>query len=184
MACGDVLKRVIGAVFWRRYDRKLADYFQPWSQYGVAVSGEVERSWRLQQRWVSTKGGSILSYDGVNVFNSIHRHIFLPALAEIVPSEVPYASNLYAREPPKLLLFVLDGGVLKGVESARGVQQGCNLGPLCYSAGSCKIQLRADPLVPGAKVVLFISRYYFDETLRRLIEEKCRGSEQSRVGSS
>ena len=38
-----------------------------------------------------------------------HRHSFLPALAEIVPSVVPYASNLYVREPPKLL-FGLDGG--------------------------------------------------------------------------
>ena len=28
VACGDVLRRVIGAVFCRRYGRKLADYFQ------------------------------------------------------------------------------------------------------------------------------------------------------------
>ena len=40
--CSDVLRRVIGAVFCRRYGRKLADYFQPWGQYGVAVSGGVE----------------------------------------------------------------------------------------------------------------------------------------------
>ena len=84
------------------------------------------------------EGCTILSYDGANAFNSIYRHRFLPALAEIVPSVVPYASNLYAREPPKLL-FALDGGGLEVVESARGVPQGCNLGPLCYSAGSLKI---------------------------------------------
>ena len=44
------------------------------------------------------------------------------------------------------------------VESARGVQQGCNLGPLCYSAGSLKIlkEFRANPPVPGARAVLFI----------------------------
>ena len=41
VACGDVLRRVIGAVSCRRYGRKLADYFQPWGQYGVAVSGGV-----------------------------------------------------------------------------------------------------------------------------------------------
>ena len=41
VACGDVLQRVIDAVFCRRYKRKLADYFQPWSHYGVAVSGGV-----------------------------------------------------------------------------------------------------------------------------------------------
>ena len=29
VACGDVLRRIIGAVFCRRYGKKLADYFQP-----------------------------------------------------------------------------------------------------------------------------------------------------------
>ena len=66
---------------------------------------------------------TVLSYNRANAFNSTYHHRFLPALAEIVPSVVPYASNLYAREPPKLL-FALDGGGLEVVESARGVQQG------------------------------------------------------------
>ena len=35
VACGDVLWTVIGSAFCRRYGRKLADYFQPWGQYGV-----------------------------------------------------------------------------------------------------------------------------------------------------
>ena len=98
-------------------------------------------------------GCTILSYDGANAFNSVYRHRFLPTLAEIVPSGVPYASNLYAREPVKLL-FALDGGGLE----ARGVQQGCNLGPLYYSAGSLKIlkEFRANPQVPGARAVSFI----------------------------
>ena len=83
--------------------------------------------------------------------------MFLSVLVEIVPSVVPYASNLYAREPPKLR-FALDGGGLEVVKSARGVQQGCNLGPLCYSAGSLKIlnEFRANPPVPGARAVSFI----------------------------
>ena len=38
VACGDVMWRVIGAIFCRRYGRKLADYFQSWVQYDVAVS--------------------------------------------------------------------------------------------------------------------------------------------------
>ena len=90
-------------------------------------------------------------------FNSIYRHRFLPTLAEIVPSVVPYASNLYAREPLKLL-FALEGGGLEAVEPARGVQQGCYLGPLCYSAGSLKILIEfwAKPPVPGARAVSFI----------------------------
>ena len=156
VACGDVLRRVIGAVFCRRYGRKLVDYFQPWGQYGVAVSGGVEI-----MAFTATLGFqgccTIHSYDGANAFNSIYRHRFLPALAEIVPLVVPYASNLYAWEPPKLL-FALDGGGLEVVESARGVQQRCNLGPLCYSAGSLKIlkEFRANPPVPGARAVSFI----------------------------
>ena len=42
VACVDALRRVIGAVGCRRYGRKLADYFQPWDQYGVAVLGGLE----------------------------------------------------------------------------------------------------------------------------------------------
>ena len=70
---------------------------------------------------------------------------------------VPYASNLYARELLKLM-FALDGEGLEVVDSARGVQQGCNLGPLCYSAGSLKMlkEFRANPPVPGARAVSFI----------------------------
>ena len=67
------------------------------------------------------EGCTILSYDGANAFNNIYRHRFLPALAEIVRSVVPYASNLYAREPLRLM-FALDGGGLEVAESARGVQ--------------------------------------------------------------
>ena len=94
---------------------------------------------RLQQNWVSKKkGGTILSYDGANAFNGMYSHRFLPALAEIVPSVVPYAANLHAQEPPKLPFARIDGGGLI-VVSARGVGQGCNMGPLCYSAGSPEI---------------------------------------------
>ena len=41
---------------------------------------------------------TILSYDGANVFNTLYHHSFLPELAEIIPSIVPYAPNLYARK--------------------------------------------------------------------------------------
>ena len=72
VAYGDVLRRNIGAVFCRRYGRKLADYFQPWGQYGVAVSGEVEIM-ALTATLGFEEGCTILSYDGANAFNSIYR---------------------------------------------------------------------------------------------------------------
>ena len=70
---------------------------------------------------------------------------------------VPYAVKVYAREPPKLL-FALDGEYIKAIESARGVQPGCNLGPLWYSAGILKIlkEFKPQPPVPGARGVSFI----------------------------
>ena len=44
------------------------------------------------------------------------------------------------------------------VGSTQGVQQGCNLGPLCYSAGSLMIlkEFRANPPVLEARAVSFI----------------------------
>ena len=42
MACGDSLGRVIGAMFFQRHGRKLADYFKHWGHYGVAVSGGID----------------------------------------------------------------------------------------------------------------------------------------------
>ena len=83
VAYGDVLQRVSGAVFCRRYGRKLADYFQ-WGQYSVAFSGGVEIM-AFTATLGFEEGCTILSYDGANAFNSIYRHRFLPALAEIVP---------------------------------------------------------------------------------------------------
>ena len=55
-------------------------------------------------------------------------------------------------------MFSLDGEGLEVVESARGVQQGCNLDPLRYSAGSLKIlkEFRTNTPVPEAREVSFI----------------------------
>ena len=62
VACGDVLRRVIGAVFCRRYGRKLADYFQTWGQYDVVVSGGVEIM-ALTATLDFEESCTILSYD-------------------------------------------------------------------------------------------------------------------------
>ena len=68
MGCGDVLRRVIGVIFCRRYGRRLADYFQPWGKYGVAVSGGV-KTMALTATLSFEEGCTILSYDGANVLN-------------------------------------------------------------------------------------------------------------------
>ena len=70
MACGDILPRVIGAIFCRRYGRELADFFQPWGRYGVAVPGGVEIM-VFTIKLSLEEECTILSYDGANAFNSI-----------------------------------------------------------------------------------------------------------------
>ena len=157
MACGDVLRRVIGAVFCRRYDRKSTDYFQPWGQYGVAESGGVDIN-ALTATLGFGESCTPLSYDGAKAFNSMHRQRFRPDVEEIDPSVLfPYVANLYARKPPKAL-FALYDEWLEEFESARGVHQGCNLGPLFYTSHSLKIlkELGDNPPVPGARTVLLI----------------------------
>ena len=62
VACGDALQSVVGAVFCRRYGRKLVDYFQPWGQHGVAVSGGVDIM-ALTAALGFEEGCAILSYD-------------------------------------------------------------------------------------------------------------------------
>ena len=42
VVCGDVLRKIVGAVFCHRNGRKMADCFHLWVQYGVAVSGGVD----------------------------------------------------------------------------------------------------------------------------------------------
>ena len=73
VACGDVLRRVVDAVFCCRYGRKLADYFQPWGQYGLAVSGGVDIM-AFTATLGFEEGCAILSYGGANAFDSIYRH--------------------------------------------------------------------------------------------------------------
>ena len=74
VACGDVLRRGIGAIFCRRYyDRKLA--------VRRSSSFRRNRDHGAYATLGSEEGCIILSYDGASAFNSIYRHRFVPALA-------------------------------------------------------------------------------------------------------
>ena len=105
VACGDVLRRVIGAVFCRRHGRKLAGYFHPWGQYGVAVSGGVEIM-AFTATLGFEEGCTILSYDGANAFNSIYRHRFLLRANPPVPGAraVSFIEDITVILPPELSL--------------------------------------------------------------------------------
>lgn len=99
------------------------------------------------------KGYIILSFDGANAFSTIFRHQMPPALTEVIPVATHYATEAYARKPPKLT-FTTDGRANEVMPSARGVQQDCNFRPQCYSKDSLRIlrDFLTGPPVPGARV--------------------------------
>lgn len=69
-----------------------------------------------------------------------------------------YATNVYTRKLPKLPL-AMDGCATKVILYARGVQQGYNLGPLCYRAGYLKFirEIQTNPPVPGGPALAFMN---------------------------
>ena len=82
---GIVLRREICALFCRRDSRELADSFQPWYQNNVIVRGADFMTLTAAPDF--EEGHIIFSYHGAKPFNSIYHYRFLPALAEVAPSE-------------------------------------------------------------------------------------------------
>lgn len=67
------------------------------------------------------EGHAIPSASGDDISISTYCHRMLPALAEVIPVATRHATNVYAREPLKLL-FAMDGRATKAIPSARGMQ--------------------------------------------------------------
>ena len=156
VACGDLLRRIIGGTFCKQYGPSISQHFEPLGQYGVAVAGGTELM-AARATLAYQQGCSLLTFDARNAFNSMKRRTILPALADIIPPAVPYALNLYARDAP-LLLYKTSSGSTEIIRSATGVQQGCNLGPLGYSCGLMPLlrDFRANPPVANAQMMAFI----------------------------
>ena len=156
VACGDLLRRVIGGTFCRQHGSALAERFQALGQYGVAAPGGVE-AMALRATLGYQQGCAILTFDAKNAFNSIKRRAILPALAKLIPSVVPYVLNLYARGPPQLLFKTMTGDT-EIVSSSTGVQQGCTLGPVSFSAGTLGMlrEFRDNPPVADAQILSYI----------------------------
>lgn len=94
------------------------------------------------------EGCTVLSFDGINVSdNSVYRHRILPAVADIISPVRRCAVNAFGRELPKLL-YPMGGGATAVRRSAGGIQQGCHLRPLGYSARGVTIlkEFKAAPL--------------------------------------
>lgn len=78
------------------------------------------------------RGCTVLSYDGVDAYDTAERARMLPALAKHISSVAGYVADLYARAFERLL-FRMDDGRTRVVQSRTGVAPTCNPGPLCDS---------------------------------------------------
>lgn len=150
IACGDVLRRIMGGTCCSQLGTLLADYFEAYRRSEVTVPGGVETM--AMRTTLAFRGGlTTLAYDGRSAFNSLCRSSILPGVAEMARDVALYTNNLYVRIPPKLLCRV-DDGRTEITPSARAVQQGCKGGRLAYSVSSLSFSrdFREDPPVKGA----------------------------------
>ena len=79
-------------------------------------------------------GGSVLTIDSTNAFNSLSRSAILSAVAERLPGLYSYVVMLYGADSIPDLVFALAGQKQAAViQSLQGIQQGDPLGPLLWA---------------------------------------------------
>ena len=133
IACGDTIRRIIGAIFCRTHKRKLAALFEGVHQYGVGTCNGVERLATAAQL-VHQAGGVVLALDGRNAFNATSRRAIFREAAKHVPDLYPYLTRMYGPEVFASLVFAMDGKAEAAIlPSQQGVQQGDNLGPMLFA---------------------------------------------------
>lgn len=132
MACGGVLRWIIGTAFYRQHWTNIDVFFESIGNFGVSdrSGGKLVAEHAMLGHH---RRCTVLSYDGVNALYTTKRTRMLAALAKYLPSVARYAANLNARVPAKLL-FRIDNGRSQVVQPRKKIAQGCNLGPLCYSS--------------------------------------------------
>ena len=133
IACGDTLRRLFGSIYCKRSKKACSALFEAVNQFGVAVTGGVERVAAMAQL-VHQAGGTMLAIDGRNAFNAVSRTQVLKCVAKHLPDLYPYVVRMYGSASTPSLLFSLDGEAQPAVVPSRqGVQQGDPLGPLLFA---------------------------------------------------
>ena len=140
IACGGTLRRLFARMYCRANAKRIAALLEPLGQFGVAVSGGVEKVALLGQL-LHEAGGVLLMIDGRNAFNSVSRSAVLQQVAEHFPELYSYVTRLYGASAQPALLFGLEGQAAAAViPSRQGVQQGDPLGPLLFSLALLPVQ--------------------------------------------
>ena len=128
VAAGDVLRRVAGRLLCKAVAEDARKFFLARTQVGVAVEGGADAAIAACRDIARTLPPDhvIVKIDQRNAFNSVLRSHMLDIIGARFPVLYPYARAAYGTH--SRLYF---GPHV--IESQRGVQQGCPLGPLFFS---------------------------------------------------
>ena len=133
IACGDTLRRLFSRVYAAANRDRFAQLFEPVGQFGVAVSGGVDKL-GLMAQLIHEAGGTLVAIDGRNAFNAVSRLAVLEQAATLIPEAYALIKKLYGDESKPSLMFGMEGQAhAELVLSQEGVQQGDPLGPLLFA---------------------------------------------------
>lgn len=136
------------------YGGKLAIHFQPWEHYGAAVSGGIDTT-ALTATLGFEEGCAILA-----LVRRAQRQHLPPRVSASASRKRPLsgALKLVRSRTSETAVCASWGSRDEVVNSSRGGQRGCNLGPICYSVVATRDieEFKSQPPVPRARVVSFI----------------------------
>jgi hypothetical protein len=129
IACGNVLRRLLGSVYMQLHKSRLARRFEGVGQYGVSSASGTEKVALLTRMW--HEGGHwVAKGDVANAYNNGFRTGILEGVLEADPTILPFATHMYAGTAQPSLLYRLPGA--EPIMSCTGTQQGDSVAGLLF----------------------------------------------------
>ena len=165
VACGDVLRRIVGRALAKSVQEESKEFFSP-LQMGVAVPSGAEavvHAWReCLEAHKDDPEVVILKVDLDNAYNNGDRSVMLEETAKHFPSLYAFAWYCYGN-PSQLLVR----GLNKFIPSQQGTQQGCPLGCILFclliQAVVSKIVNELALEIPNLKELINLNVWYIDD---------------------
>jgi hypothetical protein len=129
IACGNVIRRLLGSVYMQLHKGRLARRFEEVGQYGVASASGTEKVALLTRMW--HEGGHwVVKGDVANAYNNGLRTRILEGAMVADPTIVPFATHTYAGKTSPSLHYRLPGA--EPILSCTGTQQGDSIAGLLF----------------------------------------------------